>query len=679
MADIALTPEQNLAVDHIREWMKSPAPCFLLKGSAGTGKTTLIRHLIAKMAAADWQFKLMAPTGRAAHILQAKTGFDAATIHSSIYDLDDVEIFENAATSADTGLRITFSLRRADPGRCLFIVDESSMVGDIAAPQDLLQFGSDQLLTDLIEHARLKTAGWNGLSGIKILFVGDPAQLAPIGEQLSPALSEQYLREEHQLVCRSFELKQVMRQQSHSGVLERATALRDSIQAKRFNAMDLAPNGADVRGVQISEGIDVVESAIRAGEPAALIALSNAAVLELNRILRERLWGDANADLRTGDLLLVNANSRRYDLSNGDIVRVVDVSPQAEVRTVHMRGASAPVDLRFREVTLQINATNGRSVDVSCVILENLLQSREREITPEEQRALLVDFITRHSHLNRRSVEFKRAMQEDSYFNALRVKYGYALTCHKAQGGEWATVVVDFTSAPSGKQNENFFRWTYTAITRAQRTLLTIRAPKFDALSSMKWTTPEQAPRELDPEIADDPDWARWAFTQEKLFAHHRRLRDAWRAAGIEVIALRHMQYRERYRLQRGSATAQIEYTYDGKFAMGALAAAPGPASDPDLQRDALRAAHGEAEDPLTRTLQDFRSRLAAAIHGADVRIISDRPMQHRLRVTFEWQGTASAIDFLYDGKFRWTEVQEVGGSGSSNGLLDFLRMRLDG
>ena len=669
MEKLKLTPEQSLAADQIREWMRSSDPCFLLKGSAGTGKTTLIRHLISQITDDGWKFSLMAPTGRAARILQAKTGHEASTIHRAIYDLENIQIFENASTSADTGMRMIFGLRRADPSRCLFIIDESSMVSDVAAPQDLLQFGSDRLLTDLIEHARLKTAGWNAQSGVRILFVGDPAQLPPVNEQLSPALSEQYLREEHKLGCRSFELKQVMRQQSHSGVLERATALRNAIQARTFNAMNLSPNGADVRSVQISEGVDVVEAAIRAGKPAALIAYSNAAVLELNRILRGRLWDDENADLRVGDLLLVNANSQLHKLSNGDIVRVIAVSPQTEVRIVNMRGTPKSVALRFRDVTLQIRAADGTLINASCIILENLLNSREREILPEEQRALLVDFIQRHRHLKRASEEFRRAMKDDQYFNALRVKYGYALTCHKAQGGEWDTVVVDFASAPPGRQSENFFRWTYTAVTRAQSTLLTISPPNFSATSSIDWGAPTS-----DAEFAADADWERFGFQQAKLFAHHLRLRDAWQAAGIEVVSLQHLQYRERYRLQRSSAIAQVDYTYDRKFTMGDLSAAPGPGSDSDLLRDALRAARGEAENPHESAIKKFRDELAAAIDGTEARIVSDRPMPHRLRVTFEWRGATPSIDFLYDGRMRWKQAQEVGRPGSSNGLLAFLQ-----
>lgn len=669
MAELSLTPEQSLAIDQIRDWMSSSDPCFLLKGSAGTGKTTLIRHLISWPTLDDWRYSLMAPTGRAARILHAKTGFEASTIHRAIYDFENVQLFENASTAADTGMRIIFRLKRADPSRSLFIVDEASMVGDVTGPQDLLQFGSDRLLTDLIEHARLKTDGWNAESGVKILFVGDPAQLSPVNELLSPALSEQYLREEHKLGCRSFELRQVMRQQSHSGILEHATKLRDAIQARTFNTMQLSPNGADVRSVQTSAAVDVVENAIRTRASAAMIAHSNAAVLQLNRILRARLWGDENADLRVGDLLLVNANSNLYGFSNGDITRVVDISPHTDVRVVPLRGVPEPVVLRFRTVTLQIRTADGALIDTPCLILENLLHSPEREILPTEQRALLVDFIQRHGHLKRGSEEFIRAMQEDQHFNALRVKYGYALTCHKAQGGEWDTVVVDFATAPSGQQNESFFRWVYTAITRAQNTLLTVNAPNFSATSRLDWGLP--AP---DPEVITDPDWDRLKFQEPKIFAHHLRLRDAWQAAGIEVVTLQHLPYRERYYLRRGEAQAQIDYTYNRRFEKGDLAAAPGSRSDSDLLRDALRAARGDGEDPLERFLEDFRNKLAAAVDGTEARIISDRPMQHRLRVTFEWRGATPSIDFLYDGKMRWKQAQEVGGPGASNGLLTFLQ-----
>ena len=670
MPDITLTPEQITALDHIREWMTTTAPCFLLKGSAGTGKTTLVRYLIEKLAAAKWQFRLLAPTGRAARILGMKTGHAANTIHRTIYDLEHISLFEDKAqTSADVGMRLHFSLKRTDPGHCLFIVDESSMVGDVAAPQDLLQFGSDRLLADLLEHARLKTAGWNARTGARILFVGDPAQLPPVNEQLSPALSEQYLREEHKLGCRSFELKQVMRQQSHSGVLTHATALRDAIQANMFNAMNLSPNGRDVRNVPITEAIDVVERMIRDGKPAALVAHANSAVFDLNRVVRGRLWGDENADLRKDDLLLVNMNSRLHPLSNGDIVKVNAVSPRAEVRPVPLRGEPKPVVLKFRHVELQAGSGAGEAITFPAIILENLLHSKDREITPGEQRALLVDFIYRNPGLKRGSIEFKNALQEDRYFNALRVKYGYALTCHKAQGGEWDTVVVDFSGNASGRQNENFFRWTYTAITRAQTTLLTVGAPNFSPISSMQWGQPQNP----SAAIPTDPN-STFPAGSEALFARHCELRDAWQAAGIAIAGLEHLQYRERYCLQREQATAWVDYTYSGKFVPGPLSPTHGKPSDPDLLRDAQMAISDEGATTTESFLRDFRARLGVAIAGTDIRLLSDKPMQHRLRVTFEWRSATPSIDFLYDGRMRWTKAQEVGGPGSSNGLLAFLQ-----
>lgn len=241
-----LTDHQSIAVGEIRDFIRGTISCFILKGSAGTGKTTLIGQLIRELDAAQHPYALLAPTGRAARILGSKTRAEANTIHRVIYHLTDIDVFEGAASANDPGLRLTFPLKKSDPGNTLFIVDESSMVGDIESHGDLLQFGSGRLLADLIEYARLARPGRTEGPGAKVLFVGDPAQLPPVGETLSPALSAIYLRQAFGLECGECEITEVMRQASGSGILDRATALRNSISSKVFNTLDLSANEKDV-------------------------------------------------------------------------------------------------------------------------------------------------------------------------------------------------------------------------------------------------------------------------------------------------------------------------------------------------------------------------------------------------------------------------------------------------
>ncbi|MBP6645101.1 MAG: AAA family ATPase [Burkholderiaceae bacterium] len=685
-----LTDHQSLAVGKIRKFLAGSDPCFILKGSAGTGKTTLIGQLIRELDTAQQPYALLAPTGRAARILGAKTRAEASTIHKVIYHLTDIDVFEGAASANDPGLRMTFPLKKSDPKNTLFIVDESSMVGDKESHGDLLQFGSGRLLADLIEYARLARPGRAEDALAKILFVGDPAQLSPVGETLSPALSTTYLRQTFGLECDECEITEVMRQQAGSGILDRATAVRNAIGAKAFNKLDLSANGDDIQAATVVEAITLVEQAIKAKSSSVLITHSNAQALDLNRAVRGRLWGKENQELQTGDVLLVNKNSVKTGLYNGDLVKTMSVAASPERKSVRIRGVEAPVDLVFWGVSVAYRNMDGQVIRVDCKILENLLDSPERDLPPLVQRALLVDFRLRNPGLKPKTTEFKLAIQQDEYFNALQVKYGYALTCHKAQGGEWETAAVNFGDG-RGQRNEEFFRWTYTAVTRAKKNLVTINAPNFNEISDLIWgntatSAPPNAPN-LEP-VTNDPDWNRLSFNrgQEKLFTCHLGLREAWEGAGIVVDELEHMNYRERYFLSREGNPAVVEYQYNGKGKVTTFSTVPGNVANPVVLADALRVMGDvllqstvtttELTDPF---LIAFRDRVRSVLDGSGICLLSATPMQYRLRILFAVDGHHRSIDFHYDSTQKLTLVEEVGGTGSSGGLLERLHQLLGG
>ena len=692
---VQLTPHQNTALRAIQTFVEGPEHCFLLQGGAGTGKTTLLAALACWLKAEYRPHVFLAPTGRAARILGDKTGVDATTIHGAIYAFERLNVFEEAQTKNDPGLRFRFGLKKDDPGATVFVVDESSMVGDVDNKQDVLRFGSGRLLADLVEYTRIGRPG-RSLSdpGAKLLFVGDPAQLPPVGQTLSPALSGDYLKQEFGLSCTGFELTEVHRQVAGSVILERASAIRESIAAQRFNTFSLKPSGEALLAEQIPESVArVVEAYRHGGGSSVLITYTNAKALELNRSVRGRLWGDELAAVRAGDQLLVNHNSHRCGLYNGDLVRVLDVAARPERRTVYMKGVE-PVDLSFLQATVAYRSAKGEVRKIDCLLLENLLQSKERGLSPEEQRALLVDFRQRHPTLKPGTAESAAALRVDPWFNALQVKYGYALTCHKAQGGEWDTAVVSFESG-RGAHNEDFFRWAYTAITRAKRTLVTIAAPSFDVYTGMDWGSipvPANPVDGMDNGGAGnqtDPDWDRYSFSpdQARIFAHHCKLRDALRAQGIAIDALDHLQYCERYRLQRGGEVASVQYWYKGNGHVSRVGPAAGNRSgDAALVQAALAAMHGallgrdsageETEDPFVRAFAQMVEQTTA---DAGIRILSKEVHPYRLRIGFTDGARRGQIDFCYDGTPKWTKVQEVGGPGKSQGLFDRIRSLLQG
>lgn len=267
-----------------------------------------------------------------------------------------------------------------------------------------------------------------------------------------------------------------------------------------------------------------------------------------------------------------------------------------------------------------------------------------------QQRALLVDFCQRHRNLRPRMAEFQLALLDDPYFNALQVKYGYALTCHKAQGGEWDTVVVDFGDS-RGKRNEEFFRWTYTALTRAKRRLLSINAPKFGGHSG-----------------------------QDLRFEHHRRLCSTFAACGIAIDRLEHLQYCERYYVSRDGARAVVQYWYKGDGRVSRVAAAPGAVSENRLLVETLTAMRttldegGEPSSDVPEFVRTFREQVEAALQGTDIRLVGSQPKQYCLRLAFDTGGRRAEIDFFYDGTPKWTRVLEVGGPGASRGLIEQVR-----
>ena len=472
---IKLTFEQPEALNAIKSFLRDDKlDAFILRGSAGTGKTTLIASLVDTLQEMHLSCALLAPTGRAARILGNKikqitgrTDCDGTTIHRAIYTLTQVEVNEGAETANDPGVRMFFPLKQEESTAYLFVIDESSMVGDKENNGDFVQFGSGRLLKDIVTYARTSRPGRTNDHLTKLLFVGDPVQLPPVGETTSPALSPDYLRQEFGLNVASFDLKTVMRQAQGSAILDRATKLRDAMLAECFNAFSLQPDGQDIERVDASAAADLIVQGVHARNSNVAVVHSNAMALEYNRNIRERRWGDPGLPIQQGETLLVNRNSTVHPLSNGDLVKVTKVGEEAEKVQVNLRGGYS-VELSFRTLTVIFRDGDGSIIETDCMVLENLLDSPQREITPLEQRALLVDFRKRHPDLNPKSAEFRRAIRTDTYFNALQVKYGYAMTCHKAQGGEWNTVVVDFESN-GGNRNASFFRWAYTAITRAEK------------------------------------------------------------------------------------------------------------------------------------------------------------------------------------------------------------------
>ena len=474
---MTLTPYQQSVLDQFQKFLNSDDNVLVIKGSAGTGKTTLVKTMLESLSGKR-NCVLMAPTGRAAFTLGRKTETNASTIHRTIYKI------EEGLTDEGDG-QMKFALRNnEDAPSAVYFVDEASMIANVNNESELFKFGSGFLLNDLFEYC----------NGRKIVFIGDYAQLPPVGQSISPALSAEYLKEHFNASCQDVFLKEVVRQIADSLILKNANAIRDSIEKDVFNTF-IINDGDDVNKTEsiISDYNKYTSGTI--DENAIVIAYTNKQALQYNCAIRESMFSDKEERLFPGELLLVSQNNYAYkeELFNGTIVRVLDASTNGMVekrkvkfytREKNEKGESVTkeVELAFRSVKIETHSHD----QIDCYILDNFLNEPSGNLSNDLRQALFVDFRNRMAEVGIKPSheEYKIKMRTDKYFNALICKYGYAITCHKAQGGEWDKVFVDMHQN-RGKSNSDYFRWIYTALTRGKDKIWHYAAPNFNTTSNI--------------------------------------------------------------------------------------------------------------------------------------------------------------------------------------------------
>ena len=480
-----LSTDQETALTKLQAFIDSPVQVFMLKGYAGSGKTTILKGLVEYLDATDKDFALMAPTGRAAKVIREKTGQEAFTIHKSIYCYDEMEVIEEGDSFC-----YYFKIRNnIDVTGKIFIVDEASMLSDAKSEGEFFRFGSGHLLSDLIQYTRVNHENVNS----KIIFLGDPCQLPPVSDSSSKAFDTKYLKDKFNLSSQETEMKEVKRQTGESGILKVAAKMRKSISAGFFNDFNLRSNGIDIYNPTYETFLETWRNTIGTK---IIIAYKNKTCLDLNLQIRELRFGTANLPIQKSDIVIMGGNNYRKGIFNGEFAVVNQVSDVVNQRTIPLRG-KGPITLYWRDIELVFPDTESNNKIVKGKMLENFLNG-DNYLSPEETQALYVDFTTRHKELKPKSEEFKEAILHDEYFNCLRLKYGYAVTCHKAQGGEWDNVFTiwdhsnedDFNcftdkQLRKGKTSQQFYRWAYTAITRASKQLFALNPPYFNSYSSM--------------------------------------------------------------------------------------------------------------------------------------------------------------------------------------------------
>ena len=472
---------QQNALDQIKMFVDSDDNCFLLKGYAGTGKTFLTTFILDYVRSKGQAFKIMAPTGKAATIISNAIGDNATTIHSGIYLMSTIVRDDSVEPP-----KFYFKLKDGgkEKNKTIFIVDEASMISNNFSENKYFSFGSGKLLNDLIEYCNLKT------NESKIIFIGDPAQLPPVGSSESVALDKEYLSKEFNLQVKEVFLDEIVRSASEC-LLENSTKLRKALVENNFSEFNLFADETTVFQTLNSDAFFDKYTKINPtiNKNSVVICQTNKFVTVYNNKIR-KFYFNETSNLTAGDLIVVCKNNRTqkgYPLMNGDFGEVISVDPNMEQRIVVYRnkqGQAVKNELRFRDVTLKFDK-NKESLIVDCKILENYLDPLDKTNEDADLTALYIDFKNRNRGLKEDSNEFKEKLFEDPYYNALLIKYGYAVTCHKAQGGEWKNVFVDFKHF-SNPLCEGYFRWAYTAITRSKNNLILFNNPEYEANSFLR-------------------------------------------------------------------------------------------------------------------------------------------------------------------------------------------------
>ncbi|PHR89981.1 MAG: ATP-dependent endonuclease [Leeuwenhoekiella sp.] len=447
------TEKQNLLLMQLSNFLfdSKKDNLFVLKGYAGTGKTTLIGTVVKNL----WHIRMssiqMAPTGRAAKVISSYSDKPAQTIHRKIY-----------YPKKERGGTVSFTLQRNKHRNTLFIVDEASMISDNASESKLFENGS--LLDDLMLYVY---SGHN----CKLLLIGDEAQLPPVKMELSPALDTQNLGLQFNKTVKSIELDEVMRQAETSGILKNATRIREFMNDGLYEDFRFDLSGQDdvVRLIDGHEIMDALGDSYReyGNEGTAIIVRSNKRANLYNQQIRSRILFKEE-EVSAGDYFMVvknnyfwlDAKSDAGFIANGDIIEILEIFSIKEL-----------YGFRFAEVKVKMTDYPNLA-PFETVLLLDTLTSETPSLPYEDSNRLYQEVMKDYEEETSKYKKFMK-VKNNKFFNALQVKFSYAITCHKSQGGQWDTIMVEQPYLRDG-MNKDYLRWLYTAVTRAQKKLYLI-------------------------------------------------------------------------------------------------------------------------------------------------------------------------------------------------------------
>ena len=453
------TEIQKKAMVYLDRFLVSVKPkcCFILKGYAGTGKTTLISALVRYLHSVGQKPVLMAPTGRAAKVFSSYSKQSAFTIHKMIYALEK-----------QTNGVSKYVLKKNGWKRTIFIVDEASMISDQGG---LVKTGwqSSSLLDDLMEFV------YSGVE-CKLILIGDTAQLPPVHMEISPALRLSQMESLFAITAAELELDEVLRQKSHSGILINATMLRQQLKREEVMApfLDLR-DCADIFAIDSYTFRDQLEQEFRNYDENQVIVLtrSNKSSNQFNQQIRNIVFGREEF-IEAGDKIMVVRNNyywlgedpKASFIANGDMAELLSIQKIED-----------KYGYRFADVNIRLlDYDHGPELSVK-VMLDTILE--DGPSLPENKRKELAILISEDYPTFDNAKSRFEALAKDPYFNALEIKFAYSVTCHKSQGGQWPVVFVDLGYLTEERIDRNFVRWLYTAITRSSEKVFLVNFPDF--------------------------------------------------------------------------------------------------------------------------------------------------------------------------------------------------------
>jgi exodeoxyribonuclease-5 len=447
---LELTSEQQVFLQKLDDFFQPSEnkTAFILRGYAGTGKTLMVSSLVKIASKIGYKVALLAPTGRATKVLSGYAKKRASTIHRKIYQQIDTK-----------GGNFVFKRVKNSSTNTIYIVDEASMISDNAV------FGSKSLLDDLISYVFENMDAEN-----KLLLVGDVAQLPPVGETLSVALDKDYMAHKYGLEITFQEFTQVMRQEQNSGILYNATLIRDCIRKQEVTLSMRTKGYKDfykMTSERLEDGLRYAYDKFGI-EDTIVVCRSNKNANNFNQYIR-RTIRFVESEIEAGDYLMIVKNNyfvladngQEGFLANGDFVEVLKIRNEEE-----------EYGLRFATMELRlIDYPDDPSFEAKVIL--NTLYTEHPSMPAEEYDKLYKNISESYADITQQRKR-QEALKNDPYLNALQVKFAYAITCHKSQGGQWKAVFVEQGFMTEEMVNTEFLRWLYTAITRAEKELFLV-------------------------------------------------------------------------------------------------------------------------------------------------------------------------------------------------------------